>query len=137
MQNETYQQEFIDFQNQTTFSDSLLPEWFNDKKELAMEFHAPSQLKMSADAFEAMYKKLSSYSLAEMGTLLSIMESKSAKNLEMDMIDYMKYQKELNILAAEWKKLIDPEVTRLNRKIAAMNKIAVPGGGKVMPLGKA
>lgn len=133
---EQYNKEVMAFQESNIFPVDLIPEWFQDKVKVSMQFHCPSQLQVTVEQFGKLFNHTGDYNLYEMGLLLNIMESKSMKNLEMDIDLYMDYQHKISIMATAWSNLMNPELVKLKRKYETMQKL---GGnpGITVPLGKA
>ena len=110
-------QEMAKFQDETRLGVSIE---FDAWKVAVFAFHSPSSLKCDPTRFFPLMKQTGYYTLAELGILIPAMENKSMRQLEMDAIEYERYQLYVFELALKFKGLIEKEGTRLQRKYEAL-----------------
>lgn len=93
---------------------------FDVWKDRVFAFHSPSSLKCDPTRFFPLMKQTGHYTLAELGILIPAMENKSMRQLEMDAIEYERYQLYIFELALKFKTAIEKEGTHLQRKYEAL-----------------
>lgn len=145
MQEKTPQQkfneEFLAFQQETIF-DGQLPENFSDLVKDSFMFTSPAYLKMPVDQWVTLLEKTGNYTVLDMGTILHVMEQRTAREIEISMEDYNDRQKMLYIITMHFKSIVEPKATAIKRKVETLDKIANPvqpnqKKKQVIPLGQA
>lgn len=135
--------ELMQWQRDTLFPSELLPDNFGDLIREAFAFNSPFQLRMPIDDYRTIVTQNGNkYSVLDMGTIGHVLKLRTARELDMEMPEYVELQANIENIAKEYFSMVELEKERLTRKYEATLRAeqGVPQGKKTLrfpPTGEA
>lgn len=130
-----FQSELFDFQKKTAYHGTV-PDNFSDWIQHVLPKYSPAKLNFPVEEYETVfYKKDGKYNLYQLANLIWMLDQQTPNDMAMVMEDYLSFVREVHRIAAEITTVVEPEVTRIQRKMQVQQKIANPNH-KQIPIGK-
>lgn len=132
-----FKDELFEFQKATAFPSILLPAHFSDWVKTAMLKYSPAKLNFPLDEYERVYYKTDNqYNVYQLANIIWMLDQQSPSDMGMEMLDYLSFQKVVIEIGKDISAIVEPEVTRIQRKLNTMNSLQAPQGKRI-PIGKA
>lgn len=133
MNKQDLNQRMLLFQQQTPFPAELLHKDFYDWSRVALSYTNPVTAKIALDDFRQLIQK-TQFSLYDIGFILSRMEIRSAREMEMTLPEYCDFLDAISDTVKEWRKILAPMQEQLQKEfdeaaqqhVDAGNVIALP-----------
>lgn len=135
--NHMFNEELGSFQRNTQFSHERYTPELHEYFLKGLRYFSPVKLGVVAADFNDTLDYAASRTMFEMGLILRVMENTSAFQLDIDLGEYAAYIETVETITQEYRNLLDPEVTRINRKIQTMHQLGANGKKVALPIGKA
>lgn len=132
-----FKDELFEFQKATAFPSISIPENFSDWVRTAMQRYSPAKLNFPLDEYERVYYKTDNqYNIYQLANIIWMLDQQTPNDMGMEMLDYLSFQKVVIEIGKDISAIVEPEVTRIQRKISTMNSLQSPQGKRI-PIGKA
>lgn len=132
-----FKDELFEFQKATAFPSISIPENFSDWVKVAMQKYSPAKLNFPLDEYERVYYKTDNkYNIYQLANIIWMLDQQTPNDMGMEMLDYLSFQKVVIEIGKDISAIVEPEVTRIQRKISTMNSLQSPQGKRI-PIGKA
>lgn len=132
-----FKDELFEFQKATAFPSISIPENFSDWVRTAMQRYSPAKLNFPLDEYERVYYKTDNqYNIYQLANIIWMLDQQTPNDMGMEMLDYLSFQKVVIEIGKDISAIVEPEVTRIQRKLNTMNSLQAPQGKRI-PIGKA
>lgn len=137
-------EKMLAFQQGNYFPMDTLPEWFRDAINRALTYFSPVGAKMAVSDFVTLVNK-NVFTLYDLGFILHIMEVRTAKDMNMDIVAYCEYIQAIDAVVKQWRGIVQPYQEQLQaeydkyqaEQIAGQVAVQENEKGKTIALGQA
>lgn len=113
---EEISKKFLDFQTETKYGKT--PLGFKQLAQKALAYANPANSKLTPSEFKIIAtKEQNDYSIWELGFVLKVMESRTAKEMDMSLPEYINYLEMIEGVVKKWRSIVAPVNEELNNEL--------------------